>query len=251
MLSLLVRRVLSQVPAVLIILLALYPGVFQLSASTAHAMFESNDQSIPRPTSASLRYLALGDSYSIGESVSPTERFPVQLTHALRVQGLDVADPEIIARTGWTTDELDRALNADTPQGSFDLVTLLIGVNNQYRVRTPENYRPEFVNLLQRAIHFADNQPGRVIVISIPDWGASPFGQNRKNVGPEIDAFNAINRAETLQLGAHYIDITPISREALHDPALIASDGLHPSGKMYALWVELLTPTAQQVLNSD
>lgn len=154
----------------------------------------------------------------------------------------------IIARTGWTTDELDRAIDAEAPQGTYDLVTLLIGVNDQYRGRTAENYRPEFIKLLQRAIGFANNRPARVIVVSIPDWGATPFGQSRKNVGPEIDAFNAINRAETARLGANYIDITPISREAPRDPTLIARDQLHPSGKMYSRWVELLSPLAFKLL---
>jgi lysophospholipase L1-like esterase len=197
-----------------------------------------------------MRYLALGDSYTIGESVSSLERFPAQLTTQLRTHGLDVAESEIIARTGWTTDELNRAIDANEPQGTFDLVTLLIGVNNQYRGRESEAYRPEFVHLLGRAIRYAENRPSHVIVVSIPDWGVTPFGKDRQQVGAEIDAFNTVNRQETLRLGAHYVDITPISREALHDTELIAQDGLHPSGKMYARWVELILPVALQVMET-
>lgn len=195
-----------------------------------------------------LRYLALGDSYTIGESVGQRECFPAQLTERLRAVSLNLADAEIIARTGWTTDELARALTHHAPRGPYDLVTLLIGVNNQYRGRTAEAYRPEFVGLLQRAIALARNQPERVIVVSIPDWGATPFGKYRQNVGPQIDAFNAVNRQAASQYGVHYVDITPISREARHDRSLIARDGLHPSGSMYARWVELLLPIAVSIL---
>ncbi len=200
--------------------------------------------SVPR----GLRYLALGDSYTIGESVSEAERFPEQLARALRARGFALDAPYIVARTGWTTDELWRALEANEPSGMFDLVTLLIGVNNQYRGRAPENYRPEFAALLTRAIAYANGEPARVIVVSIPDWGVTPFARGRKNVAAEIDAFNAVNRAETLRLGARYVDITADSRDAQHDTALTASDGLHPSGKMYTRWMELLLPLAQAIL---
>lgn len=194
------------------------------------------------------RYLSLGDSYTIGEAVGADERFPAQLTKRLRARGMEMDDAHMIARTGWTTDELDGAIEAEEPEGVFDLVTLLIGVNNQYRGRDAESYRPEFVNLLERAIRYAGNRPGHVIVVSIPDWGVTPFGRDRQNVGPEIDAYNAVNLAEALRLGARYADITPISREAQHDPRLIANDGLHPSGKMYARWADLLLPHALAAL---
>jgi lysophospholipase L1-like esterase len=195
-----------------------------------------------------MHYLALGDSYTIGESVHESERFPAQLTNALRARGVPLDETHIVARTGWTTDELWRALDANEPRGIFDLVTLLIGVNNQYRGRTAENYRPEFVALLERAIAYAQGEPTRVIVVSIPDWGVTPFGSRREKVSAEIDAFNQVNRAETLRLGAHYVDITPRSRAAQHDATLTASDGLHPSGKMYAGWVEMLLPIAHEIL---
>ncbi|HZQ10114.1 MAG TPA: SGNH/GDSL hydrolase family protein [Anaerolineae bacterium] len=198
-----------------------------------------------------MRYLALGDSYTIGESVSAHERFPVQLARRLREQGIQIDEPQIIARTGWTTDELERAILQNPPPGPFDLVTLLIGVNNQYRGRDAEEYRREFVGLLERAIAFAGNNPARVIVISIPDWGMTPFGRNRKNVSAEIDMFNAINQSEATARGVHYVNITPISRKAENDTSLIAGDGLHPSGKMYSQWVDLLLPIAQRILASS
>ena len=198
----------------------------------------------------SLRMLALGDSYTIGESVPESERWPVQLADTLRKHNIPVADPLIIARTGWTTDELNTAIDKAKPEGTFDLVTLLIGVNNQYRERTAEEYRGEFVALLKRAIGFADNKPSRVIVVSIPDWGVMPFAKDRdrKKIANEIDAFNSINWEESVRAGVAYVDITPISREVDRYPELIASDGLHPSGAQYTAWVETIRPKALKAL---
>ncbi|WP_282298557.1 GDSL-type esterase/lipase family protein, partial [Stenotrophomonas sp. PS02289] len=122
-----------------------------------------------------LRYLALGDSYTIGEGVAEQGRWPVQLSAALRAAGVDIADPQIIATTGWTTDELDAGIDAAAPQGPFDLVTLLIGVNNQYRGRSVDEYRTQFSALLQRALGFAGQRAQRVLVLAIPDWGVTPF----------------------------------------------------------------------------
>ena len=177
------------------------------------------------------RYLALGDSYTIGESVAASERFPAQLAREL-----GYGEPQVIARTGWTTDELDAAIDEADPKGPFDLVTLLIGVNNQYRGRTADEYRTHFTGLLQRAIGFAGGKPQRVVVVSIPDWGVTPFadGRDRAKIAGEIDRFNAINREEAARAGAKWVDITPISRGT--DPALVAADGLHPSGKQYTAW---------------
>ncbi|MCS7081236.1 MAG: SGNH/GDSL hydrolase family protein [Chloracidobacterium sp.] len=190
------------------------------------------------------RYLALGDSYTIGESVTEPERFPEQLCAALRRRGRTVDAPYIIARTGWTTDELAAAIAADPPQGTFDFVTLLIGVNDQYRGRSPEEYRPLFRALLRQAVAFAGGDARRVIVVSIPDWCMTPFaaGQGRGNEGPLIDRFNVVNREEAAMVGAQYVDVTEISRRAARDRSLLAADGLHPSGKMYALWVEAILP---------
>jgi lysophospholipase L1-like esterase len=196
------------------------------------------------------RVLALGDSYTIGESVAVAGRWPNQLARALRAKGIAVADPEIIAKTGWTTDELSSAIDAAKPRGPYALVTLLIGVNNQYRGRDAEQYRKEFVALLQRAIGFAGGDPKRVVVVSIPDWGVTPFaeGRDRAKIGAEIDHFNAIAREETKRAGAHFADITPGSRHAATDSALIAPDGLHPSAVMYAQWVTVILPEAQAAL---
>ena len=197
-----------------------------------------------------MRYLALGDSYTIGESVTPTECWPVQLAAQLHAHGLALADPLIIARTGWTTDELLAGIERQPSPGPFDLVSLLIGVNNQYRGHSSEKYRTQFQQLLHTAITLAGGHPDHVIVLSIPDWGVTPFaaGRQRAAIAAAIDRFNATNRAETLQAGARYVDITPVSRQALHDTTLIASDGLHPSGKMYTKWVDLVLPTALAAL---
>jgi len=183
------------------------------------------------------RYLALGDSYTIGESVPESERYPVQLARELKM-----GEPEIIAKTGWTTDELNAAIDKANPHGPYDLVTLLIGVNNQYRGRGADEYRTQFVALLQRAIGFAGGKTKNVVVVSIPDWGVTPFakGRDRAKIAREIDQFNAINREETLRAGARYVDITPESRQAANDTALVAGDGLHPSGKMYSEWTRMI-----------
>ncbi len=198
-----------------------------------------------------MRYLALGDSYTIGESVDPTDRWPVQLTARLRERGFQLDEPVIIARTGWTTDELAHAIAQAAPDGPFDLVTLLIGVNNQYRGRSEVEYREQFQALLQSALVYADGDPARVIVLSIPDWSVTPFasamGAERSSLGrvaAEIDRFNAINRAETDRSGARYADITPSSRAAAADRSLLAGDGLHPSAKMYGMWVDQIETLA-------
>jgi lysophospholipase L1-like esterase len=204
-------------------------------------------------TAGGARMLALGDSYTIGEGVAETERWPVLLAERLRAEGIGVAAPRIIARTGWTTDELQAAIDRSKFAGPFDLVTLLIGVNDQFRGRSVDTYRGEFRKLLQRAVEFAGRSPGKVIVLSIPDWGVTPFAAERDGaaVGAEIDRFNAVNRAETKQAGAHYIEITEISRQARGDRKLIAGDGLHPSAAMYRRWAELVLPVAKNILGQD
>jgi lysophospholipase L1-like esterase len=192
-------------------------------------------------------FLALGDSYTIGEGVTAVERWPNQLVAALRKRGVDIAEPRIIAKTGWTTDELNAAIDGEGVRDSFDLVTLLIGVNNQYRGRDLENYRVECGSLLQRAIHFAGGDARRVIVVSIPDWGVTPFAvaRDRARIAAEIDAFNRINRDVTRQAGARYADVTPMSREGT---SMVVSDGLHPSAAMYARWTAAILPAAMAVL---
>jgi lysophospholipase L1-like esterase len=197
-----------------------------------------------------VRFLALGDSYTIGESVEEAERWPNQLARALRAAGQDVGDPQIIATTGWTTDELSAGIDAAKPQRPYQLVTLLIGVNDQYRGRPVENFRPPFVKLLDRAIALAGNRPARVIVVSIPDYGVTPFaaGRDRGGIARELDAYNAACAAAAARRGVAFVDITPGSREAAEDRGLVAEDGLHPSGKMYAKWVEQILPVARKAL---
>ena len=202
-----------------------------------------------------MRYLALGDSYTIGESVEPAQRWPAQLTARLRERGFPLEEPLIIATTGWTTGDLSRAIIQTSPLGPFDLVTLLIGVNNQYRGLGEEEYRHQFRGLLQRAIAYTGNDPAHVIVLSIPDWSVTPFASalgaeqsSLTRISAAIDRFNGINQAEAERAGAYYIYITPVSREAAVDRSLLAADGLHPSGKMYARWVELVEPVACGIL---
>lgn len=198
------------------------------------------------------RFLALGDSYTIGERVGADERWPVQLAAMLRAAGVPVSEPEIIARTGWTTDELEAGIGDVRPIGGFALVSLLIGVNNQFRGASADEYRAQFKQLLARAIAFAAGEAERVIVVSIPDWGATPFaeGMDRNRIGEEIDTFNAINRDEAASAGARYVNITPGSKLALTDAALVADDGLHPSAKMYRVWAEAVLPEAITALTA-
>lgn len=195
-------------------------------------------------------YLALGDSYTIGESVSEQYRFPIQLKAALKECGIVVDSPKILATTGWTTDELVNGIAQVNITNTYDLVTLLIGVNNQYRGRSVQNYEEEFQPILQQAIDFSGGDVNRVIVISIPDWGVTPFaeGRDREQISLEIDAYNAVNKEISENMGVHYVDITPISREAAENLELVAGDGLHPSEEMYHLWVALLTPIAKIIL---
>jgi len=202
---------------------------------------------------APLRYLALGDSYTIGEGVAPAERWPVRLAALLRGRGLPMQDPVIIARTGWTTDELSAGIDAAPPSGSYDLVTLLIGVNNQYRGRGIEEYRKQFRALLTRALGFAGGRPGRVIVLSIPDWGVTPYakGRDRARIAMEIDRFNAVGREESERAGGRYVNITTDSRWMATDASLVVADGLHPSGAMYSTWADLALSPALAALGKD
>jgi len=200
------------------------------------------------------RFLALGDSYTIGEGVDAAGRWPDQLAEVLRASGVPVAAPEIIARTGWTTDELSAAMDRHAFHPPYDLVTLLIGVNNQYRGRDLENYRSEFRALLQRAIVLAGNRPQRVIVVSIPDWGVTRFaagsGRDVRQVAREIDAFNTANAAIATALHVRQADVTPASRKNGDRPDMLVADGLHPSAAMYRRWLDAILPVAQVALSS-
>lgn len=187
-----------------------------------------------------LPYLALGDSYTIGEGVEPAGRWPTQLAAALRDIGVAVDDPTIIATTGWTTDELEAGIDADAPQGPFELVSLLIGVNDQYRGRSVDEYRPRFTTLLQRALAFAGDRAPRVLVLSIPDWGVTPYavasGRDRVRIGQELDAYNAAAAAICAEHDVAFVDITDLSRQLGGESVMLAEDGLHPSAAMYTLW---------------
>lgn len=195
-------------------------------------------------------FLALGDSYTIGEAVRAEERWPVQLAARLRAAGHSIAEPRILATTGWTTDELSAAIDATEWQAPYSMVSLSIGVNNQYRGRDLANYEAEFSNLLDRAIDFAGDAASRVLVVSIPDWGVTRFASEKQadvaQIACEIDAFNATKRAVTMARGSRWIDITAASRG--EGRVMLADDGLHPSGEQYALWVARILPEAEKAL---
>ena len=197
-----------------------------------------------------IRYLALGDSYTIGEGVPAEARWPHRLAATLRAQGIALDDPRIIATTGWTTDELQAAIDVEQPAGPFGFVSLLIGVNNQYRGRPVEDYAVQFQQLLQRAIDFAGGNAGRVLVLSIPDWGVTPFAQDREpaRIAFELDAYNRAAAAICRDHGVLFVDITVLSRQHGAEPSMLADDGLHPSGAMYALWAQRAVPFAQRLL---
>lgn len=197
-------------------------------------------------------FLALGDSYTIGEGVEEQDRWPVQLAHALREGGVPIHDPRIIAKTGWTTDELLEAIETQRVTGRWDLVTLLAGVNDQYRGYGIERYRRSFSTLLGRALGFA-KLPRRLIVLSIPDWGTTPFaeGRDRQAIGREIDTFNEVAAALATESGAVFVDITPSTRLAATRSGLLVSDGLHPSGEAYRMWVEQVLPVAARTLGAS
>lgn len=204
----------------------------------------------PDAIKSKYQFLSLGDSYTIGESVDASDRWPVQLAGMLRKNGLDVADPDIIARTGWTTAELQDAIKAANNAKTYDLVSLLIGVNNQYRGQSTDRYRTEFRDLLQTAIQFAGNRADRVVVLSIPDWGKSPYanGRDAQKIGSEIDTFNAIANDECRRKGVAFVDITPLTRQATGDTSQFADDGLHYAGKQMKQWANTALPVVETLL---
>lgn len=190
-------------------------------------------------------YLALGDSYTIGEGVDEKDRYPNQTVELLKSKGIEFQKPTIIAKTGWTTDELSEGIAKSEIKGkTYDLVTLLIGVNNQYRGLSIEDYELEFRILLHDAINYAHGKPNKVVVISIPDWGITPFATERSSnevkIAREIDEFNASKKSIANQLGVHFIDITEEYREIGSLPEMVVSDNLHPSGLVYERWAKML-----------
>lgn len=207
-----------------------------------------------------MRMLCLGDSYTVGEAVTNKDTWPMQLATLLQQRLTQQVQAQIIAKTGWSTDELsagiDRADAAHEIQPPYELVSLAIGVNNQYRGRSVEDYAVEFATLLQRAIEFAAGdqllrKASRVMVLSIPDWGQTPFAANQVRVpeiiAAQIDLFNAESRRQTTAVGAHFVDVTQLSRAKDRD--LLAHDGLHPSAKAYAQWAQAALDQAILALN--
>jgi len=196
-------------------------------------------------------YLALGDSYTIGESVADTEKFPVQTVRLLREGNIVINDPVVIATTGWTTANLLNALNNNPPRKNYSVVTLLIGVNNQYQRKNLDEYKTEFTELINRAISYAGNVKRHVFVLSIPDYSVTPSAANlnTSEIALQIDGFNTVSKNISFNVGVNYLDITPISREAKNDPSLVAADGLHPSAVQYKRWSELLVPMMRKEFN--
>ena len=195
------------------------------------------------------KFLALGDSYTIGQSVEISERWPVQFLKELKTNTSAIDTLQIIAQTGWRVDQLKEAMNNSNLEPPYGLVSLLIGVNNQFQGQDAVGFRPEFIEILEKSLKLVENRTERLFVVSIPDWGASPYGlgTDRTKVSKEIDEFNSVVKEESEKRGLRYFDITAISRRALIDRTLIASDELHPSGKMYKLWVDKMIPVISKV----
>ncbi len=200
-----------------------------------------------------LNYLALGDSYTIGEGISCTENWPMQLAARLQAQNIPLAAPTILAQTGWTTRDLIAALQKANLTPGYDLVSLLIGVNNQYRGESLTTYRVEFQELLYEAIRYARNSPQRVIVLSIPHWEKTPYakGRDQNQISVEIQQFNRVNQAETCQAQAHYFNFSALCNQILRNQNLLTKDQLHPSAQLYAKWVAQISPVAGQLLKNQ
>lgn len=189
--------------------------------------------------SSALSYLALGDSYTIGEGVATSLRWPVQLANQLRERGLEIKDPKIIAKTGWTTDYLLQAMKSQLDGGMYDLVSVLIGVNNQYQEKSIADFEADLRKIFTKAIEHSKAGKEGIFVVSIPDYGVTPFGEaNADEIAKEIAAFNAVLKKVAADFELDFYDITPISKTAAENPALVADDRLHPSGEMYSLWVD-------------
>ena len=195
-------------------------------------------------------YLALGDSYTIGEGVAEDERWPVQLARAISKDTLKVDPVHIVAQTGWTTSDLLNGITQENLKAEYDMVSLLIGVNNQYQGLDPQIYRTEFDSLLQIAVNYAGGLSEKVFVLSIPDYGVTPFASSRDSalIRKEIDRYNEMADSICDRYGVPFFNITPISREALTDRSLLAPDNLHPSGKQYGLWVEAIEDSVTTIL---
>lgn len=217
---------------------------------TAVAFRCFSNKAMPNKAKHMYSYLALGDSYTIGEQVSSNENFPHQAAYLLGKKHVDVAEPVIIATTGWTTDELAASIREHNLHDTFSVVSLLIGVNNQYRGRPVDNYKQELEQLVNQSIAFAGGKASHVFVLSIPDWGVTPFaeGRDREKIAHEIDEYNAAKKEITLAHGCHYIEITESTRHNGTNKEYLADDGLHPSGKEYAVWAGRLADEIEKQL---
>ncbi|MDR6301188.1 SGNH/GDSL hydrolase family protein [Mesonia maritima] len=200
----------------------------------------------------SLSYLALGDSYTIGERVAEEKRWPIQLAEALREDGFSIQSPKIIAKTGWRTDELLSAMNKELSNEKYDLVSVLIGVNNQYQGKSIETYQEELERILEEAITHSKFGKEGVFVLSIPDYGVTPFGlkSDKQNISKEVAEFNKVCKATCRDFGIPFYNITDISLEAETDSTLVADDGLHPSGEMYKRWVTKILPQVKALIKN-
>jgi lysophospholipase L1-like esterase len=223
---------------------------FLLLSCTKKDKYVAPASTTPVNITPAKKYLALGDSYTIGQSVLEGDRFPVQTTGWLNTQGININAPQIIATTGWTTTSLQNTIAVQNPAGPYDAVSLLIGVNDQYQLHDTTGYRGRFTNLLYTAINLAGSRNNHVFVLSIPDYSVTPFAQGSDTafIRKQIDQFNMINKEVTTQNNCNYLDITPSTREAVMDPALLAGDGLHPSGKEYKKWADRLGTMMKTIL---
>lgn len=240
-----------RVTALILFSIAAFIACHKPDMDQAPAKLPVNADTVNAPVdTGNISYLALGDSYTIGESVPQAESYPFALYTQLRAKGYHAEAPVVIAKTGWTTQDLKRAIDEAAITRKFKIVTLLIGVNNQYQGLDAESYRKDFIDLLHIALSYADGNKNHVFVLSIPDWSVTPFARGRDldRISGEIDQFNRINLEESNKLGVNYLNITGISRQVPMDAALIADDGLHPSGKMYNLWVAQLLPQVTAAL---
>ncbi len=236
-----------------ILSISLFLSIFKISCLSSSYQDRTKMEPTDKEQSQMIKILALGDSYTIGEGVKQSERWPMQLASQLRKDNLKVDTPQIIAVTGWTTTDLMSAIEKSSLEQRYDLVTLLIGVNDQFQGYSEESYAIGFNKLLVKAIELAGGRPNRVIVISIPDYSVTPFGKRfgSARIRAEIDKFNEINKEIATENRVHYVNVTEISRRAAEDPTLLASDGLHPSAKMYAEWVELTVPVTKSMLEES
>lgn len=239
-----------KMPGVNVIVLLIIPLLVSFTACSKNNNTNNSPAAMNTTNDTGKRYLALGDSYTIGQSVAENERFPAQTVALLRAQNITIKDPQYIAVTGWTTANLMAAINSQNPQGPFDAVTLLIGVNDQYQGVDTATYKTRFTPLLNKAVQLAGGKAMHVFVLSIPDYSVTAFvpQADKARVRREVDIFNAINKQVTLQNNIAYIDITPSTLQGETNPSLIASDGLHPSGLEYKKWAEMLAPLMKQVL---